>query len=210
MRITAVVSIRTDFDLSQLPKGAKVILHGRVVDGSKNVENWSITYYPMSRPLLALATRHEPTSTAPGNWDLEVYCNVLETKPLKLQILPGNGHELAVQDPVTRIWGIGAWGGPKVDGLVVTLSDSNRSNRRTNEVEFGPNPQMAGKGATVTVTGSGIPPMAEAVMIRRVEAYSPPTTPPGRTAAVRPTTPRPSATRPSATRAPVTRPATSK
>jgi hypothetical protein len=206
MRVSAIVSIRGSFDLAELPKGSKVILQGRVVDGSKDVDSWSVTYYPMSRPLLALATRNEPTADRPGNWDLEVYCNVLETKPLKLQILPGNGHEVAVQDPVTKIWGIGAWGGKKVDGLIVTLDDSKRSQRRMTEVEFGPNPQMAGNGATVTVTGSGIPPMAEAVMIRRVEEFKVPLSKPiVRTSAVRspstkPAAPKPSATRPSSTR----------
>jgi len=172
MRVSAIVSIRGDIDLTELPNGSKVILRGRVVDGSKDVVGWSIVYYPLSKPLVRLATRNEPTPDRPGEWQLDVYSTIINTSPLKLQILPGNGHEVAVQDPVSKVWGIGAWGGPKVDNLIVTLDDSKRSQRNKTEVEFGPNPQYAGKGATVTVSGSGIPPMAEAVMIRRVEPFS--------------------------------------
>jgi len=174
IRNTAVVSIRGEVDFAEIPKGARVVLHGRVNDGSKIVQGWSVTYYPLSRPVEAVSDRTEGSPNGGSYWDLNLHCTILSTDPLKVQVLPGNEYSLSVYDPVSGVYGIGAYRGPKMDGMTIALDDANRSRRGATEIEFGPNPQYAGAGATVSVTAGGNPIMAETVFVRRVEPFTVP------------------------------------
>jgi hypothetical protein len=173
IRNTAIVSIRGDVDFAEIPKGAKVVLRGRVDDGSKVVKNWSIVYHPLSRPIAAVSDRTEGSPNG-NHWNLNLFCTLVSTDPLKVQALPGNEYSLSVYDPVSRIYGIGAYRGPRMDGMTIELDDANRSRRDTTEIEFGANSQYAGEGATVSVTVGGNPVMAETVFIRRVEPFTVP------------------------------------
>jgi hypothetical protein len=176
IRNTAIISIRGEVDFAEIRKGARIVLRGRVNDGSKTVENWSVTYYPFSRPVDAVSNRREGGPQG-SYWNIALHCSVLSTDPLKVQVLPGNEYSMSVYDPVSRISLIGAYRGPRMDGMMITLDDAKRSRGAPTEIEFGPNPQYAGAGATVAVTAGGTPIMAESVFIRRVEPFTVPTGP---------------------------------
>lgn len=173
IRNTAIISIRGEVDFAEIPKGANVVLQGRVEDKSTVVKDWSVTYYPLSRPFEAVSERTEGSPNRGSYWDLNLFCTVVSTDPFKVRVLPGNEYSMAVYDPVTKFYGLGAYRGPKMDGATISLEAANRS-RATTEIEFGANPQYAGAGATVSVTGGGNPIMAETIFIKRVEPFTVP------------------------------------
>lgn len=169
LRVTVIVSIRGPFEIEQLAKGMKVAVHGRIEDGSQTVRDWSLTVYPLSTPQGIHSIRYEPTADKKGFWELDAYCEVMNTSPLTVRILPGNEFAAAVFDATTNAYWYAPYKGPRPIGLTIPLQEDER--RGTPMIEFGPNPQYAGAGATASVTGGGIPPMGEQVRIVRTEPF---------------------------------------
>lgn len=169
LRVTATVSIRGPFEMDQLQKGMRVAVTGMIEDGSKTVQGWSMLVCPFTVPEGIHSVRYEPAPDKKGFWELDAVCEVVSTNPLTVKILPGNEFAAAVYEDTTKSYWYTEYKGPRPIGMSVPLSDEDR--RGPPMIEFGRNPQYAGAGATATVYGGGIPPMAERVRIVRTEAF---------------------------------------
>ena len=170
LRPTAQVSIRGPFDLAKVAKGMKVAVSGMIEDGSKEVVRWSVVVYPFSTPKGIHSVRYEPTSDKKGFWELDAFCEVTSVDPLTVRVLPGNEFAGAVYDDATRSYWYAPYKGPRPIGAALPLKVDNQGRQQT-EIEFGANPQYAGRNALARVSGGGVPPKAEFVRITRTEAF---------------------------------------